>query len=526
MDIEQLAGSRLRNYEVESLLGRGGMGVVYKALQVNLDRHVALKILSPHLGPDASFVRRFMREARAIAKLDHSNIVQIHDIAEEEGLHFFSMQYVEGRTLDTILKEKGRLDVDEAIRIVIQAAQGIGHAHKNDIIHRDIKPSNIIVDNFGNVKVMDFGLARAADDRTKVTQSGALIGTLGYMSPEQCRGEQLDFRTDIYSLGVVLYEMLTGKDAFDADSIPALIHKIVYEEPYDVRSLNPDVPPGLSAVLSRAMAKHKEERYTSISEFLRDFGSFENLELGEHIPGNELRSTKPMTMPAREDAEELFADPETVKYGASISTESSSPSIAVLPFVNMSADPEQDYFCDGLAEELINALTHIQDLKVIARTSAFSFKGKNVNVRDIGRELDVGMILEGSVRKAGNKVRITAQLVDTVKGHHLWSERYDRPIDDIFAIQDEITLVIVDILKPTLMGGEKERLIKRQNVDLEAYRLYLKGRWFWDKLTEQGFLKAVEFFELAIKKDPDYAPAYAGLADTYCTLPLTYNVSV
>ncbi|UCD58105.1 MAG: serine/threonine protein kinase, partial [Candidatus Hydrogenedentota bacterium] len=199
MDIERLAGTKLGNYEIESLLGRGGMGVVYKVRQISLDRPVALKILPPALSSDASFVKRFRREARAVAKLDHSNIVQIFDIAEEEGLHFFSMQYVEGTTLDAVLKEKGRLNVGEAIRIIIQAAQGIEHAHKNNIIHRDVKPSNIIVDNFGNVKVMDFGLARAADDRSKVTQSGALIGTLGYMSPEQCCGEELDFRTDIYS---------------------------------------------------------------------------------------------------------------------------------------------------------------------------------------------------------------------------------------------------------------------------------------------------------------------------------------
>ncbi|UCD57962.1 MAG: protein kinase, partial [Candidatus Hydrogenedentota bacterium] len=396
MDIERFAGTKVGNYEIESLLGKGGMSVVYKARQVNLDRHVALKILPTHLSSDASFVTRFMREARAVAKLDHSNIVQIFDIAEEEGLHFFSMQYVEGKSLDAVLKEKGRLDVDEAIRIIIQAAQGIGHAHENNIIHRDIKPSNILVDNFGNVKVMDFGLARAADERSKVTQSGALIGTLGYMSPEQCRGEELNFQTDIYSLGVVLYEMLTGKDPFVADSAPVLIHKIAYEEPTDVRSLNPDVPTELSITVSRAMAKKKEDRYASISEFLRDIGCFENLELGEHVPGRKFRSTKSMTMPAIED----------VKSRAPISTGSSSPSIAVLPFVNMSADPEQEYFCDGLSEELINALTQIEDLHVIARTSAFSFKNKDVDIYEIGRRLKVQTVLEGSVRKSGNRLRI------------------------------------------------------------------------------------------------------------------------
>jgi serine/threonine protein kinase len=382
MDIDHLAGTRLGNYEIESLLGQGGMGVVYKARQVNLDRPVALKILPPTLSSDQSFVKRFKREARAVARLSHPNIIQIFDITEAKDLHFFSMEFVGGRTLDKVLEEKGKLEPDEAIRIISQAALALEHAHKNNIIHRDIKPSNIIIDRSGNVKVMDFGLARAADDRSKVTQSGTLIGTLGYMSPEQCRGEELDFRTDIYSLGVVLYEMLTGKAPFDAPNEVALIHKIISKIPQLISSHRSDIPISLISIVEKAMRKDPQIRYQNAKEFIDDL--------------------------------------ETAKTRA-MSMQKQSPSIAVLPFVNMSADPEQEYFCDGLAEEIINALTQIEDLHVVARTSAFFFKGKDVKIRDIGKELHVETVLEGSVRRAGNRVRITAQLVKVDDGYHLWS---------------------------------------------------------------------------------------------------------
>jgi serine/threonine protein kinase/Tfp pilus assembly protein PilF len=489
MDIDQLAGTILGNYKVESLLGRGGMGVVYKAHQISLDRPVALKILPPTLSSDSSFVKRFKREARAVAKLSHSNIIQIFDITEGQNLHFFSMEYVEGRTLDKVLEEKDKLEPSEAVNIISQAALALEHAHKNDIIHRDIKPSNIILDRRGNVKVMDFGLARIADDRSRLTQSGTLMGTLDYMSPEQCRGEELDERTDIYSLGVLLYEMLTGKTPFEAPNEAALIHKIINEKPCEVRSIESGVPIDLSDIVSRAMLKNKDDRYSDISEFLDDVRSFTKL------------------TPA-----------------VSVEEAKSTPSIAVLPFVNMSADPEQEYFCDGLSEELINALTQIRDLKVIARTSAFSFRGKEVDVRDIGKKLDVSNVLEGSVRKAGKKLRITAQLVDTESGHHLWSERYDRELEDVFAIQDEITKAIVDKLKPRLLDREKARVRKRQTVNLEAYNIYLEGRYFWNKMNEDALKKAIECFEIAIAKDPNYALAYAGLADAQ--IGLTYYSTI
>jgi TolB-like protein/serine/threonine protein kinase/Tfp pilus assembly protein PilF len=532
MDIEQLAGTRLGNYQIESLLGQGGMGVVYKARQISLSRPVALKILPPHLSSDASFVKRFKREAQAVAQLDHPNLVQIFDIVRARGLHFFSMQYVEGKTLDEVLKQRGRLNADEAINIVLQAAQGIEHAHKNGIIHRDIKPSNIIIDESGNAKVMDFGLARTAEERSRLTRSGTLIGTLDYMSPEQCRGDEVDGRTDIYSLGVVLYEALTGRMPFEAPNEAALIHKIINEDPPDIQALNPNVPISLSKVIFKAMAKDKEDRYGEIGELIEDLRSCaaavepvkKTTPIATDMPPASVR--RPYVSFAaiaailvclsmvgiiflRRPKSEGPIRPETIAAPAEEKTYSS---IAVLPFVNMSADPEQEYFCDGIAEELINALAQLEDLRVIARTSAFSFKGKSIDIREIGRKLDVETILEGSVRKSGNKLRITAQLVDVQSNDHLWSERYDKEMEDILAIQDEITLAIVDRLKPKLLPAEKTKLAASQTVDAEVYDLYLRGWHFYNKTTPQDLEKACRYFTQVIEKDPEYAPAYAGLA--------------
>jgi serine/threonine protein kinase/tetratricopeptide (TPR) repeat protein len=544
MDIERLAGTRLGNYEIESLLGRGGMGVVYKARQISLSRPVALKILPPTLSSDASFVKRFKREAEAIAQLDHPNLVQIFDIVKAKDLHFFSMQYVEGKTLDEVLREKGRLNPDEAVRIITQAAQGIEHAHKNGIIHRDIKPSNIILDESGNAKVMDFGLARTTEERSKLTQSGTLIGTLDYMSPEQCRGDELDGRTDIYSLGVVLYEALGERTPFEAPNEAALIHKIVNEDPPDIQTLNRDVPIGLGKIIFKVMAKDKEARYSEIGELLEDLRSC--TEAFKHV-----KATTPLGMdmpPASHRGRRMgrlaiaailvclciigivFLRPSEVKElketeSSAVSTahtseEKAYSSIAVLPFTDMSPDKDQEYFCDGMAETLINELTRIQDFKVIARTSAFSFKGQNVDVRDIGSTLNVETVLEGSVQKAGNKVRITAQLVDTGNGHHLWSAKFDRDMRDIFAIQDELSQAIVHNLKVKLSGREKAALGSRPAPDPEIYDLYLRGKWFWDQAGKEGLQKAIEYFERTIEMDPAYAPAYASLADVYLELPL------
>ncbi|UCD57493.1 MAG: protein kinase [Candidatus Hydrogenedentota bacterium] len=481
-----MIGKTISHYRILEKLGEGGMGVVYKAEDTVLRRFVALKFPSAQLLGSEEEKTRFMNEARAAAQLDHPNICTLYEIGEDQGHTFISMAYVDGRGIDEEL-ESGPVRMDVAIDIALQVSQGLYAAHRKGIIHRDIKSANVMVTRDGQVKIMDFGLAKLVG-RTNITQPGTIMGTVSYMSPEQAGSEPIDHRTDMWSLGVVLYEMLTGELPFKGNSQQAVIYLIQNEHPPYIRDARSETPLALENAVFKMLQKNPADRYEDMSAVI-----------------SELRTIKRDSI-------------------TSVGSYEESPSIAVLPFINMSADPEQEYFCDGLAEELINALTKLHHLRVIARTSAFSFKGKNVNVRDIGRELDVGTILEGSVRKAGNRLRITAQLVDTARGHHLWSERYDREMDDIFAIQDEITLAIVDNLRPRLLGGEKERLVKRQTVDIEAYNLYLKGGWFFNTLAGEGLKKALEYFEKAIEKDPHYAPAHVGIARSFANLPL-YSTS-
>jgi TolB-like protein len=403
---------------------------------------------------------------------------------------------------------------------------------------------------------MDFGLAKVAGEPSKLTKSGALMGTLAYMSPEQCEAEELDLRTDIYSLGATLYEMLAGRTPFDAPSEAALIKKIINDKHAKVSSINPDVPTSLSAVVSRAMAKRMESRYENIDELLHDVSNFEFIEIEDSGILKEHAGTTPLSTAKRKRRTWLrprrviliastiigslclvavtLASPRTAVYyfgwtvdlagsGTSMiikSEQDEIPSIAILPFVDLSPNKDQEYFCDGLAEEIINSLTLIKNLKVVAPTSAFSFKGRQLDMHEIGQQLGVETILEGSVRKADNQLRITAQLISANDGRHLWSERYDREVEDIFVIQDDITMAILNILTVELMGDEKAKLSRSDTRDLEAHNLYLKGRNSWNKMTEDGLRQAIEYYKQAIEIDPDYALAYAGLADAYIFLAI------
>jgi serine/threonine protein kinase len=474
-----MIGKTISHYKIIEKLGEGGMGVVYKAEDTRLKRTVALKFLPPELVQSAEWKERFIREAQAAAALDHPCICHTYEIDEVEGQTLIAMAYVEGQTLSEKIAS-GPLDVAESLDIVKQVAEGLSHAHGQGIVHRDIKPANIMLDSAGRTRIMDFGLAKLAG-KTRLTKTASVMGTVAYMSPEQARGDTaIDHRTDIWSLGVLLYEMLTGRLPFDAPTDAVLLYKILHEEPEPIAGLLGTLPIALTRAIEKTMQKDPRNRYRDMAELVRDL--------------------------------------RAVRSRLAAAAESRSPSIAVLPFVDMSPGRDQEYFCDGMSEALINELTHIEDLKVIARTSAFSFKGKSVNVRDIGRELEVGTILEGSVQKAGNRLRITAQLVDTERGHHLWSERFDREMDDLFAIQDEITLAIVGKLKPKLLGEQQSRLAKRPTVDREAYSLCLKGRWYAAQHTEEGLRKAFEYYNEAIQKDPNCAIAYAGLAILYVLL--------
>ncbi len=534
-----MVGKTISHYKILEKLGKGGMGVVYKAEDTKLKRTVAIKFLSPQSLGNEEERMRFVYEAQSAAALDHSNICTLYEIDEAEGQTFIAMAYVDGQNLEEKLRS-GPLAQDEALDIAIQVAEGLQEAHEKGIIHRDIKSANIMITEKGRARIMDFGLAKLAG-RTRLTKVPTIMGTVEYMSPEQTRGEATDERTDIWSLGVVLYEMLTGETPFTGNNPASVIYKIINEEPATLSPAKPGLPPELDAVVARAMAKDKEDRYASVREFLEDLRLLQDPQTRAGITKKRpstgtIRIAKPkfsrrivvaaaivIVLACLVAAAVLLlpkSEPAPPAAGARTPAADRLPSIAVLPFVDMSAERDQEYFCDGLAEELINALTQLKGLHVVARTSAFSFKGEKRDIRDIGRELNVETVLEGSVRKVGDRLRVTAQLVNVADGYHLWSARYDRGMADIFAIQDEITLTIVDKLKVKLLGGEQARFAGRPTVDIEAYKLYLKGRWFWNKMTAEGLQDGIRYFEQAIEKAPDYAPAYAGMADAYMNLPL------
>jgi len=479
---DRLIGKTVSHYRIIDELGVGGMGVVYKAEDTKLKRTVALKFLLPELMRDKEAKARFLREAQAAALLDHPSICAVHEIEESEDLTFIIMAYVEGETLRLKLKA-GPLDLEEARIIGIQVSEGLEAAHAKGVIHRDIKPGNIMMTKDGQAKITDFGLAKFAES-TEITTDGTRMGTIAYMSPEQARGDEVDHRSDIWSLGAVLYEMITGRRPFRAEHKKAVLHFILHEEPQQISALRRDAPRELDWIASKALAKRPDDRYQSARDMLAD-----------------LRAVSGVF-----DASTAVDIPISAKP---------KPSIAVLPFVNMSGDPEDEYFSDGLAEDLINALSHIRDLRVVARTSAFSFKGKDVEISEIGRKLRVETLLEGSVRRANNQLRVTAQLVNAVDGYHVWSERYDRPMEDVFAIQDEISTAIVEQLKVKLLDEKKADLVKRHTDVVEAYELYLKGRYVFGR---EEFPKALEYFNAALGKDPTYTLPYVGIADALSLL--------
>ncbi|MFH1502736.1 MAG: protein kinase [Candidatus Eisenbacteria bacterium] len=483
-----MIGKTISHYRILEKLGEGGMGVVYKAEDTRLERTVALKFLPRELTADPGAKERFAREARAASALDHPNICTIHDVDEtEDGQMFMSLACYQGETVKEKI-DRGPLSVEEALDVAIHVAEGLREAHSRGVVHRDIKPANIVVTPEGRVKIMDFGLAKLVG-QPKLTRVGLSVGTVAYMSPEQARGQDVDHRTDIWSLGAVLYEMLTGRLPFGSGHAQSVIHSILNDEPRPVASLRPDVPAQLVSVVETALATLPGSRYCDAGAMLRDL---------RDVRGTSDPSAVTVEMPAH----------------------GSPPSIAVLPFANMSNDPEQGYFCDGMAEEIINALVQVEGVRVVARVSAFAFKDRCEDIRDIGRELNVENVLEGSVRKAGSQIRITAQLIKVADGYHLWSERYDRELEDIFAIQDEIARSIVEALEIKLDYREKGVLKTRPTESIDAYQAYLRGLDYAGRpdYSEEDFWLAVQMFERAIDLDPEFALAHAGLSMAYSAL--------
>jgi len=458
-------------YQVIEELGRGGMGIVYKARDVHLDRPIALKVLPADKVADPDRKRRFVLEAKAASALNHPNIIHVYDIDQAEGTDFISMEYVEGRTLSQMIPPDG-MPMCEARRYAVQIADALAAAHKAGIVHRDLKPANIMVSEKELIKVLDFGLAKLVplaglESPKTLTAEGAISGTLSYMSPEQAEGRPVDGRSDIFSFGAVLYEMVSGIRAFERETGISTLAAVLREQPAPLRN----VPPDLAAIISRCLCKDPADRFRRADEVLQALQ-----QVGVSVP-------------------------------------SPVPALAVLPFTNMSEDKEDEYFSDGLSEDVINALTKIPGLRVTARTSSFAFRGKELEIREIGARLAVDKILEGSVRRAGNRIRVTAQLINVSDACHLWSERYEREVTDVFAIQDEISQAIAGKLRVGL--GQERQTSRRPTENLEAYNLYLQGRHHLAKWTPEGFARAKECFEKTVALDPGFALAYDALSELY-----------
>jgi serine/threonine protein kinase/Flp pilus assembly protein TadD len=485
-DPNALLGDTLSHYRILEKLGGGGMGVVYKAEDSRLHRFVALKFLPADVARDEQALARFQREAQAASALNHPHICTIYDLGEAAGQAFLVMEYLDGTPLNDLIRRQA-MELDQLLKISSEIADALAAAHSRNIIHRDIKPANIFLCEGGHAKVLDFGLAKIAHPGAQedelatltLTQAGSVMGTLPYMSPEQLQGERVDHRTDLFSLGVVIYEMATGKRPFAGSSSLEVSSSILRDTPKPVTELRADLPAGLQKILDRCLAKDLTDRYSSAREL--------------HEAIDRLQK-------------ELLSGAQRPAAGG-LQREAS---IAVLPFANMSADPENEFFSDGITEEIINALIQIEGLRVAARTSAFTFKGKHVDLRIIGERLNVNTVLEGSVRKAGNRVRITAQLINVTDGYHLWSERYDRELRDIFEVQDDIANAIANRLKVALKAGQQPS-VKAGTSNLEAYQLYLKGReLFYRRLHAR---RAAQCFQQATALDPQYALAWSGMAD-------------
>lgn len=487
-----MIGQTLAHYRVKGRLGAGGMGEVFRVEDTRLGRDVALKVLLPEFAQDEARLRRFRREAQLLAALDHPGIVTVFSIEEAHGVHFLTMQLVEGQTLDCLIPTGG-LPLQRFLEISIPLTDAVAAAHAQGVIHRDLKPSNIMCTTGGRLKVLDFGLARPArvtpDAATDtLSHEGQTVGTLPYMSPEQLAGMPLDARTDAFSLGTLLYEMATGVRPFTGSSPMDLLSAILTAKPRPIEQMRPEYPTELSRIIDACLTKQAAQRMASVQDL--------HAALKKVAESSEVRKT----------------------VGASASVATVAASIAVLPFTSLSPAPDDEYFADGTAEEIINALGRLPDVKVAARTSSFSFKGRHEDLRVIGEKLGVATVLEGSVRRSGNRLRITAQLVDAKNGYHLWSERYDRELADVFDVQEEIARSIASRLTITLLGTSGATLVQRGTGDVEAFRLYTQGRTLFDQRTESGMQRAIPCFQGAIERDLNYALAWAGLADTLAML--------
>lgn len=521
-------GETVSHYRILERLGGGGMGVVYRAHDERLDRDVALKVLPSGLLSDETARSRFRREALTLSKLNHPNIAVVHDFDSEGGTDFLIMECVEGETL-AAKTAAGPLPDKDVIALGTQIAEALDEAHAHKIIHRDLKPANVMVTPKGHVKVLDFGLAKmvrptevdSATASLAETQPCVVVGTVPYMAPEQLQGKPVDSRTDIYALGAILYEMATGQRPFPEKQSTPLIASILTEPPQPPRELNGQVSPGLEAVILKALKKDPDERYQTAGEVLADLAG---LSVPISVFGTVRRTLsrhRMLTVNAAVGlvlAVALLIGLNVAGLRDRLAGASSAPkihSLAVLPLENLSGDPQQDYFADGMTEELITNLAKISSLKVISRTSVMQYKGTRKSTSEIAKELNVDALIEGSVLREGGQVRITAQLIQASTDKNLWAESYQRDLRSVLTLQGEIAGAIADKVRAVVTPTERARLASARPVNPEAHELYLKGRYYWNKRTPEGLKKSLEYFQEAVEKDPSYASAYAGLAESY-----------
>jgi len=521
-----MIGQTISHYKILEKLGEGGMGVVYKAEDTKLKRIVALKFLPPHFSADDEVKQRFIHEAQAASALNHTNICSIHTIEGFENpasvphggtlagkQQFIDMEFVEGKTLGVLLKEK-ELPLKEVVDIALQIAEGLYAAHRKGIVHRDIKPDNIMITDENLVKIMDFGLAKLKGS-SKLTKTHSTLGTLSYMSPEQARGEEVDQRSDIFSFGAVLYEMITGRRAFKGEHEAAIIYSLVNETPEPLARYKTNVPDELQRVVDKALSKDKNERYQHVDEMTADLRRVQH-----SLSGSVTSTTKKSKVPwiVAVACIVLVAIGIYLFYPKSVPTSANRKSIAVLPFKNLSSSKDDEYFSDGIAEDIRTQLSNIADLKVISQQGVLRYKNSDKSITEIGKELGVATVLEGSVQHAGSQVRINAQLIDASDESHIWADKYDKEMTQIFSIQSEVAQKIAEMLRAKLLPSEKDRIERKPTANTDAYQLYLKGRFYWNKRTASDLEKSIGYFKQAIEKDSFYALAYAGLASTYGVL--------